>query len=470
MDDEKKVFNLKEAEAEEMEALRKYIAEHPERFTLADEPIPIDMETGNIIEENLSERQKEKIVEIWVDIAKNARHLYADAMLPIQEQISDTVKHFQEAAGIAEIKELQSKFSEQIRVSLGNLKPAFDFVREVSDLSEYIEHELEKDEYNGVSLAEFLNDYSVADLYEAANDQSTTVYKVIEAARAAKEKTEHVTVQRADSVEYPLDKINYKAWNQFAEDTNGQVKLVFDLLPKKRNLQATAYYSINFDNLGDNVKITKRLLAFDKRVYIAVSALYNAGNDVITATQIHYAMGNTSKPSPNQIKKIDDSLTKMRSADIILHNQREHDALNGKYPLFRYDGSLLPIERITATVNGQLTESAIHIFREPPLMSFAKERRQVTTINVALLQSPINKTEVNISIADYLIDRISKAKNGKGRSCRILFKTLYEHTHIKEKKQKQRAKKTIDALLSHYRQEGFIKRHTMQGDGVTVYF
>lgn len=458
----------------------KEILQHT-RLTAGDDLLPIDPETGDIDIEQLTDEQREALAEANKRIAeafKNVQPKITPGMTAFFNSMQKNKDAIRKSTGIDKILETfnnirQIIFSDETRKILqqirDNLQPIQDLIDEIDELAPFIKAELEKDEYGGLTYKELL-EYTPGELLEMRHDPNSIFYKVVEAAKAAKAKAEHVTIQKTDNVEYPLDKISGKAWNLLTEDTGGQLAITFDLLPKKRDLQATAYYSINFDSLGDNVKITKRLQPYDKRVYIAVSALFNAGNDVITATQIYYAMGNTGKPAPNQIKKIDDSLSKMTGAKITLNNQQEHDALKGKYPLFQYDGSLLPIERITAIVNGQISESAIHIFREPPLMTFAKARKQVTTIDVKLLQSPISKTDANLSIDDYLIDRISRAKNGKGSSCRILFKTLYEHANIKTTKQKQRAPEKVKKYLTYYQQQEFIKRYTMQADGITVYF
>ena len=76
-----------------------------------------------------------------------------------------------------------------------------------------------------------------------------------------------------------------------------------------------------------------------------------------------------------------------------------------KYNHFRYDAALLPLERMQAIVNGQTVDSAFHLFREPPLITFAKERKQVTTIERKVLQTPISKTNQNLLIEDYLLER-----------------------------------------------------------------
>ena len=413
------------------------------KLTAAGEPLPLNPDTGKIEIAKLTDAQKTELEAAT-------------------RELREAIK---KATGVFH----GDKWRQLFQAIREDILPLQELIDEIEALEPFIKAELKKEEYGGITFDDIM-EHTPRELLELRHDPNSNIYKIFEAAKAAREKAERVTIQHTNDIEYPLDKISGKAWNLLTEDTNGQLKIAFEMLPKKKNLQATAYYSINFDSLGDNVKITKRLQPFDKRVYIAVSALFNAGNDIITATQIYYAMGNTGKPGAKHIKKIDDALSKMTGAKITLDNAQEAEALKGKYPHFKYDGSLLPIERITAIVNGQISESAIHIFREPPLMTFAKERKQVTTIDVKLLQSPINKTDANLLIDDYLIDRISKAKNGKHKTCRILYKTLFEHADIKTKMQKQRAPEKVEKYLAYYQQQGFIKKYIMQADGVTIHF
>lgn len=314
---------------------------------------------------------------------------------------------------------------------------------------------------------------AVVNLYfDGKEDETLDLLKsLIDKASAA----EKATIKRADKIEYPLDKPNSKIWNLLEENTEGQITIAFNLAKRGSQDKITAFYSIDFDGLGNDIKITKRLLPFDKRVYVAVNALFNAGNNVITLSQIYYAMGYTGKPGTKDLTKINDAVTKMTTARILFDNEQE--AVKYKYNHFKYDGSLLPLERGAVIVNGQLTDAAIHIFREPPLITFAKQRGQITTLDVKLLQSPISKTDANLLIDDYLLERISRAKNNKNKSCRILFKTLYENTDIPDKpktnterQQKKRAPDKVKKYLEHYQKEGFISRFTMEKDGITVYW
>lgn len=273
------------------------------------------------------------------------------------------------------------------------------------------------------------------------------------------------TPKRAGSVEYPLDKVNSQIWSLLEEDTRGQLALKAERVGSSTPLNI--YYAIDFEALEGDITITRRLTAYDKRAYIAISALFNAGNSVITMTQIYYAMGYTGKPGRSDLERINMSITKMTGARIYVNNEQE--ASSYKYDKFVYDGSLLPVERGTAVSGGQFSDSAIHLFREPPVISFAKQRRQITTIDVKLLQSPVNKTDQNLILDDYLIERIARAKK-KGSSHRILFKTLYEKVGVTTSKQKQRIPEKVRKYLDHYRQCGMISGYDMGKDGVTVKF
>jgi len=271
--------------------------------------------------------------------------------------------------------------------------------------------------------------------------------------------------RRAGSVEYPLDKVNAQIWSLLEKDTKGQVALRAERTGSRKPLNI--YYSIDFDALGEDITISKRLTPYDKRAYIAVSALFNAGNSLMTLAQIYYAMGYTGRPGRTDLERINASVTKMTGARIYVNNEQEADTY--KYDRFVYDGSLLPLERVSAEARGAVTDAAIHIFREPPVISFAKQRRQITTIDVKLLQSPVSKTDGNLLIDDYLIERIARAKKGR-QSRRILYKTLFEKARADTAKQRQRIPAKVRRYLEHYQRCGMISRFTEEKDGVTVYF
>lgn len=284
--------------------------------------------------------------------------------------------------------------------------------------------------------------------------------------------------KRVERLDFPVDKVNSKIWDILGEDTKGQIRFISaeSALDKRKGKQINILYAIDFENIDKAVSITRRLTPYDELVYIAISALFSVGNDYITTAQIYNAMGFEGRPSKYDIDKINKAITKMSGARIHIDNLEEIQA-KYKYPVVKYDGSLLPMERASIVINGQLAEAAIHIFREPPLISFARGRKQITTIERKLLASPISKTDQNIRLQTYLIERISRIKNDKKTSNKILFETLYKETGISTAKQRQRTPEKIKQLLDHYKECDFIKGYAPDeladikaADGVAIYY
>ena len=272
---------------------------------------------------------------------------------------------------------------------------------------------------------------------------------------------------KVSSIEFPLDKLNSNIWRTAPDQIDGQIALEVEM--GKKGEGAIVYYSIDFEALENDLQISKRLEPYDKRVYMAVNAIYNSREgkvDRMSITQIYNAMGYEGRPAASDIEKINNSITKMAKAHVTVDNLDEATK-HKRQPRFRYDAPLLPCERIQGYVNGQLAESILHIFREPPVMSFAKAHGQLTTIKPALLQSPISKTRSNILLEDYLIDRIAKIKNGTSPA-KILLSTVYENTEITTVKQKQRAPEKIEKILDHFRSQGFIKSYKMDKISIVV--
>lgn len=289
--------------------------------------------------------------------------------------------------------------------------------------------------------------------------------EVIETIEEIRAELPQIVTKQTDKLDYPLDKPNSVIWNLLqASAPDGQLRIDITTTPKGGDI----YYGINFAELPAELKITKQLTTFDKRCYVAAASLFQAGNDIVSATQIYKMMGNKGRPGDRDLQQINDSLTKMGTARVYLDNQREIKTAKG-YKHFRYDGPLLPFERLSAYINGQLSESAIHLFREPPLMSFARQRKQITTITRELLESPISKTEQNLRIDDYLIERIGHMKNPKSKTPRkMLYATIFDKCGITEKKQKQRAPEKIKKYLTYYKKCGYIRGYKEEADGIKI--
>jgi hypothetical protein len=316
----------------------------------------------------------------------------------------------------------------------------------------YLEEEIKKPEYNGLYIY---------DLWD--NENEDLFLQALAAAQEARDRDKHITVHKVEDIDYPLDKINATVWALLENDTAGQVTI--NMARPKEKDKLLSYYAIDFVEEFNGIKLSKKLTAFDKITYIAAGGEYYNGNRRTTLTHIYYTMGGITKPSSAQLEKIYKSLTKMRTASIYLDNEEESQRYN--YPFYRYEGNLLPLKMITerTSVNGRLTDAVIEILDEPPLLRFAKMRKQVTTISVRLLQVPLNKTEDNLQLMDYLLYRISRAK---AKTFKILLDTLYKRAGITTKKQKQRAPEKISALLEYYREQGTVRAYKIESDCIKI--
>ena len=273
---------------------------------------------------------------------------------------------------------------------------------------------------------------------------------------------------KVKSFDLPVDKLNSVAWGGHLADQNEiEIETTSRIDRNKRNeIEAIILYRIDFNDLED-VEITKQLTLYDKRVYIAVASLYNAGIDTMSVTQIHKAMGNDGQPDSTQVLKINKSITKMTAARIYVNNSSEHNVYP-RYKQITYDAALLPCERVCVQINGRITDAAIHLFREPPLLSFARERKQITTLSLDILKSPLSKTETNLFLEDYLLRNISHMTRESHFSQKMLFNTIYDKAKITGRVPRARAQEKIRQLLDFYCQQGLIKGYSVDNYGVTI--
>ncbi len=292
-----------------------------------------------------------------------------------------------------------------------------------------------------------------------------------------------VTAKKTRSLIHAIDKVDENLFaGMFDEKASNQPALFHTVTidkgkQKGKKINVTAY--IDFDKLPEEIK--KELTDYDRRVCEASAAIFNAGNEVTTLTQLYYTMGGTGKPAKNQIEKINQSVTKMMGTLFHIDNQDE-TANNINYPKIEYDGPLLPCERITATVNGKVTDAAIHLFREPPLMTFARERKQIFTCSVELLQSPLNISETKLAIEHCLLSLLAMGKHETEKEKRkpeqhrkpvkkeMLLETIYKRAKTTDRRTKPRTKEKIITLLTHYKSKGQIKDFKLTNDRVILEF
>lgn len=278
-----------------------------------------------------------------------------------------------------------------------------------------------------------------------------------------------VVIEKLKKTDFPIDKVNKDMWHALQYADEGQITFArYNVARKNSKEEIYINFSIDFNKL-DGVRITRKLEPYDMRVYLATAALYNHGYEVISTQQIYTTMGLRGRAGAHDLEKINDSITKMSGAHLYIDNQAE--ASKYRYKHFKYDSSLLPMERVTAIINGQVAETAIRLFREPPMVTFARDRKQITTVPIKLLETPLSKTNQNLALEDYLLEQIAHMKRGSV-SNKMLYQTIYENAGITTAKQKTRAPEKIKKILEYYVKCKHIKSYDMKTDkdGVIIMF
>ena len=228
--------------------------------------------------------------------------------------------------------------------------------------------------------------------------------------------------------------------------------------------------TINREKL-QGAEIKKATSDYDFIVMDAVVSLILAGNSFITNQMIYRTMtGNTEgKLTPNHEARINQSLDQLQSTNADIDPSEELDAhyiTDGT----RISGPLLAFYRISPIVLNGTETSAIQVLAMPPLYTYAVRKNQVAHYPISLLDAPINKTEKNIVLQQYLLDRVHAMKNKKAdMSKAILYAAIYEKLEISGtaagpvspgiRKKQQAARESAKAILQTFKEQGYIKNY-----------
>jgi len=272
----------------------------------------------------------------------------------------------------------------------------------------------------------------------------------------------------------PTDKVSNLAFSNELTGDSIQ-KLAMERRGSKK--QITTLASIDFDSLNGSVQIKgrKELTAYDREVHDAIITLYvEGGNEYITPQMIYQVMTGDPKArlEKKQAEAISESITKCMYSRLIIDASEEAKAYG--FDSFKYDGSLISGERVTASLNGTVVE-CLRILRPPVLYEYANKKNQIGRFNIKLLNTPINKTEEIITLQGYLYRRILSMKNNSNLSKTIVYDTVYNQLDIKAasdgalRKKKAKVRSQVKKILDYWKQEQFIAGYVENKRGQVIY-
>ena len=384
----------------------------------------------------------------------------------------------------AEDREREAKHQEQLRRAIENNEKIIaeypddaELIKNTQELKEMDIRSLYDRQYSADGLRERINDsFSIyLDFLKKADPNAyADLQAYIENAIEHRDEIEMAEDNEADTAELasiitkypksyiaPTDKISSLA---FSGELNTQMQqLAMERRGSKK--QITTLVSIDFERLNGAVQINrgrKELTAYDREVHDAIITLYvDGGNEYITPQMIYQAMTGNPKAylNPKQAEAISNSITKCMYSRVIINADEEAKAYG--FDKFKYDGSLISGERVTATLNGNVLE-CLHLLRKPILYEYADKKNQIGRFDIKLLNSPINKTEEIITLQGYLYRRILSMKGSSTLSKTIVYETVYNQIGVEAssdgalRKKKSKVRDQIKSIFDFWKQEGFI--------------
>ena len=236
---------------------------------------------------------------------------------------------------------------------------------------------------------------------------------------------------------------------------NGQLQYTFAV----SNVDAKTQRAVILD-IADKVK---GLTKFDRSVINAVFSVIEAGNTTFTSKQVAIQNTQTEKPSPNTVGAYTKSIEKMQA---IVHkiDATEHYEQNGVdlegmgVKKVEHTGYLLPVEGITITMNNGTKVNGYRLIKNPILLDYAKDVKQIHTVDNEVLNVPVRLDETALLIRDYLIQQIGIIYNTHSKvNNNILISTVLDYAGVDllklDRKQKQRHVDKIKLMLSYWNGE-----------------
>ena len=223
-----------------------------------------------------------------------------------------------------------------------------------------------------------------------------------------------------------------------------------------------------------------RLDAFDWAVHDAINSIYHNGCNIMSIPMIIRTMsGNPHlKPSEKQMERVLTIVKRLLSTGIDIVYDEEADAylFVDEGDGWHYYGTLISGEMTTAIINGKMVDSCLYLHREPILATLARKKKQISTIDMRMLNTPISMNEENIVLRNYLLSRIEQCRHNKQQEqlsnrtivLEAIYKTFYVSQH--EYTRKSRIREKIEKLLMYWTAEKYIFDYTITDKKIFIAF
>ena len=247
------------------------------------------------------------------------------------------------------------------------------------------------------------------------------------------------------------------------------VDTLFSMASEKDNRKGKTAYTLmmlNFDELGDGIKISRELSIYDQQVWNSCVNLILNGYKIITPSQIYKWMGYESTMGKTEKDRIMESINTIIRARVFIDNENERKLYN--YPEISINTPLLAAKVVTAK-SGKNEVTAIEIIEIPDLFTVAEERGQITTIPFEVLEeSAIDKSESNLQLLTYLTRRIIQMKHDNNTSKKILLQAIYKKCEIDTRLKRHRLPEKLTKVLDRYKKIKWINGYELTDNEIII--
>lgn len=232
---------------------------------------------------------------------------------------------------------------------------------------------------------------------------------------------------------------------------------------------------------GITISNEERITPYDREIHNAVASLAAEGNQYISTSMIFQLLsGNTSdernKMSEETRKRILRSIEKMSATRITVNASAEVKA--GMIAKATYVNYLIPSKRVEIILNGQRVKDCIQLLDSLPLFDYASQKNQIASIDIKMLDAPIQNSPENITLKGYLLRRIMAISNSKYKKNNmnnvIRYDTIYQYLKVQAStkdllnhKRKQIRDK-VKKLLDFWKKEKLIKNYKEEKEGRVI--
>lgn len=252
---------------------------------------------------------------------------------------------------------------------------------------------------------------------------------------------------------------------------------------QKKKIETLFYIDFNeLKKRGVSIDYEYLLTPYDREIHNAVATLASAGNEYINPSMIFQLLsgntGSTNDMSPETRKYILRSIDIMMATLVTIDASAEISSNMITKTTGIYKGALIPAERIEIMeLNGQKVTDCIHLLRTPPLYDYARDKNQIGSIDIKMLDTPLSNTKENIELKGYLLKRIASIKNTKSNmSDTIRYDTIYEYLQIDTntpdkdllRHKYQEVRNKVKKLLDFWIKMGLITSYTEEKEGKSI--